>query len=163
MEVFNMLPEGTLAEVINNTIYMPPAPTFSHQVLNLDIAVEIRNFMKGKEIGECVVAHADVYLDDNNAVQPDLLFISKDNLGIIKNDKIKGVPNLVIEVLSQNRKYDLKDKKNLYETFGVKEYFIVDPSTKDVITYYHNGEKYIQQDSSSGKIKSEILQAALNF
>ncbi len=112
MEVFEMLPEGTLAEVINNTIYMPPAPTFSHQVVNLDIAVELRNFMKGKDLGECVVAPIDVYLDDKNVVQPDVLVISKANLAIIKNDKIKGVPDLVIEVLSTNRTYDLKDKKS---------------------------------------------------
>jgi Uma2 family endonuclease len=68
--------------------------------------------MKGKDIGKCVVAPIDVYLDDNTVVQPDVLFISKANLAIIKNDKIKGVPDLLIEVLSTNRTYDLKDKKS---------------------------------------------------
>jgi len=163
LEVFEMLPEGTLAEVIDNTIYMPPAPSFSHQDTSLDIAVEIRNFIKEEKIGKCVVAPVDVYLDNNNVVQPDILFISNTNLGIIQDDKIRGIPDLIIEILSSNRKYDLNDKKSLYETFAVKEYFIVDPATKETITYYHDGKKYIQQESKTGKIKSKLLKKVFSF
>ena len=119
--------------------------------------------MKGKDIGKCVVSPTDVYLDDNNVVQPDVLFISKANLAIIKNDKIKWVPDLVIEVLSANRTYDLKDKRELYEAYGVKEYFIVDPANKHVIAYYHNGEKYVQQNTKPGKIESTLLKNIFSF
>lgn len=163
LEVFEMLPEGTLAEVINNTIYMSPAPNFYHQDICLDVAVEIRNFLAKAKSGKCVVAPADVYLDDKNIIQPDIVFISNSNLGIIQDAKIKGVPDLIIEILSTNRKYDLKDKKKLYESFGVPEYFIVDPATKETITYYHDGEKYVQQGSKPGKIKSKLLKKVFSF
>ena len=45
----------------------------------------------------------------------------------------------------------------------VKEYFIVDPSNKEVITYWHNGKKYIKQESKKGKIKSALLKKSFTF
>src|SRR3569623_1370830 len=146
-EVFEMLPEGTLAEVIDNTIYMSPAPLFYHQDVLADLFTVINNHVKALNLGKCVFSAVDVYLDDENIVQPDMLFISNANLKIVIDGKIKGVPEIHIEVLSSNRNYDLEKKKALYEKFGVKEYFVVDPATKETFTYYHDGQKYIQQQS----------------
>ncbi|MGC4038147.1 MAG: Uma2 family endonuclease [Chitinophagaceae bacterium] len=163
MEVFEMLPEGTLAEVINNVLYMSPAPSFEHQDLLTELVVEIRAFAKKNNLGKCVVAPVDVYLNSNNAVQPDIVFIAKENLGIVRNGKIKGVPDLVIEVLSGNKKHDLLVKKTLYEKSGVKEYFIANSSNKKVITYYFDGEKFQLQESKEGKIKSRLLKKTFSF
>jgi Uma2 family endonuclease len=73
------------------------------------------------------------------------------------------VPDLVIEILSTNKKYDLEDKKNLYESFGIKEYFVVDPNTKETFTYYHDGQKYIPQKSKNGKARSRLLKKIFSF
>jgi len=45
----------------------------------------------------------------------------------------------------------------------VKEYFIIDPVTKQVITYYYNGEKFVQQETKKGKIKSKLLKKTFSF
>jgi Uma2 family endonuclease len=163
VEVFEMLPEGTLAEVINNTIYMSPSPTFQHQDTSMELGSAIHAYAKEKKLGKCIASPVDVYLDKKNIVQPDILFISTANLPIIKDNKIKGVPDLVIEILSINRKYDLEDKKNLYERFGVKEYFIVDPISKETFSYYHDGEKYILEESKKGRVKSKLLKKTFAF
>ncbi|MCA9011853.1 MAG: Uma2 family endonuclease, partial [Planctomycetaceae bacterium] len=64
---------------------------------------------------------------DNDVVQPDLVVVLAENR-IITQTRIRGVPDLVIEILSpSNRKYDTELKKQLYEQFGVPEYWIVDP------------------------------------
>lgn len=162
-EVFELLPEGTLAEVIDDTLYMGPAPLFEHQDILADLFVAMRIYSKDAGLGKCICAPADVYLDNNNIIQPDILFISTANLGIIQKGKIKGLPDIFVEVLSSNRKHDLDRKKNLYEKFGVKEYFIVDPHTKETITYYHDGKKYIQQEGKKGKIKSKLLKKTFSF
>ena len=135
MEVFEMLPEGTLAEVINNVLYMSPAPTFEHQDLLGDLFVKIRTHVMINDLGKCVSAPVDIYLGNKNAVQPDIIFIATDNLNIIKDGKVKGVPDLIVEVLSGNKKHDLQTKKTLYEEFGVKEFFIVNKDMKEVVTY----------------------------
>lgn len=98
-------------------------------------------------MGACVFSPVDVYLGRTNAVQPDIVFITKENLPIIKDGKVKGAPDLVVELLSVNKKHDLQLKKNLYETYGVKEYFIVNPADKEVIMYYFDGRKFLLQES----------------
>ena len=125
MEVYKMLPEGTLAEVINGIIYMSPSPLRKHQQIIGKLFSQLFEYVETKQLGEAYVAPFDVYLDEEaNAVQPDIIFIANENLSIVQ-DHIHGVPDLVVEVLSGgNRSYDLKTKKNLYEKFGIKEFGI---------------------------------------
>ncbi|MBX9784478.1 MAG: Uma2 family endonuclease [Chitinophagaceae bacterium] len=162
MEVYMLLPEGTLAELINDTIYMSPTPNYYHQSVSLKIASEINFYVQGNNLGECVTAPMDVFFDDRNALQPDILFISKENLSIVNKGKIKGSPDLIIEVLSPgNKKHDTERKKAIYEKFGIKEYFIVDPETKETITWYLIDGKFIKQQST--KIKSKLLKKTFTF
>ncbi|MDQ3847189.1 MAG: Uma2 family endonuclease [Bacteroidota bacterium] len=97
-------------------------------------------------------------------LQPDIVFTAQENLSIIKDDKIKGVPDLIIEILSPgNPDLDKVVKKEVYEQFGVKEYFIVHPVTKEVIAYQHDGQQYILQQSEYGRITSKILNNYFGF
>ncbi len=163
MEVFMMLPEGTRAELINDTIYMSPTPNFQHQEISTEILNQIRNYVKGDGLGTCLPT-IDVFFDQKNVFEPDILFIAKENMNIVKDGKIKGSPDLVIEILSPgNRRHDTEKKKTAYEKFGVKEYFIVDPETKETITWYLVNDRYTKQPSSKGKIKSKILKKSFSF
>ncbi len=163
MEVYEMLPEGTLAEVINNTIYMSPAPSIHHQKTVSKLFAHIFLFIEENNLGECFVSPVDVFFDGNNALQPDIIFIAKANIEIIEDTKVQGAPDFVIEVLSLDKKYDLETKKAVYEKFGVKEYFVVDPFSKEVITYYFDGIKYNLQESKTGKLKSKLLKKVFTF
>ncbi|MBO9591711.1 MAG: Uma2 family endonuclease [Niabella sp.] len=163
MEVYETLPEGTLAEVINNVLYMSPAPTFEHQRILAALFTHLNVHISENDLGECVFSPVDVYLGSNNAVQPDIIFIAKENLSIIKEGKGKGPPDLIVEVLSGNKKHDLQLKKNLYETFGVKEYFIVNPADREVVAYYFDGRKFLLQESKKGKIRSKLLRKTISF
>ncbi len=163
MEVFEILPEGTLAEVINNVLYISPAPTFEHQDLLGDIFIALKNYVDQNILGECVFSPIDVYFDDRNVAQPDIIFIATTNLSIIKEGKVKGVPDLIVEVLSGNKKHDLQTKKDLYEAFGVKEYFIVNQASEEVMTYYLIDKKFVLQESKKGKLKSKLLKKTFSF
>lgn len=164
MEVYMMLPEGTLAELINDTIYMSPAPDFYHQELSFELSFQFGKHVKENELGKVVVAPMDVYFDDKNVMQPDILFITKENLSIIKNGKINGSPDIIIEILSPgNKKHDTEIKKAIYEQFGIKEYFIVEPETKEVITFYWQKGAFTKQTSAKGKIKSKLFKKTVAF
>jgi Uma2 family endonuclease len=66
-------------------------------------------------------------------VQPDLLFISKEHLSIVKEDLIAGAPDLIAEILSpSNWIVDRRDKFGLYAEAGVKEYWIIDLDSQTV-------------------------------
>jgi len=84
MEVFKMLPEGTLAELVSGNLLMSPSPSTNHQSLVLELATEIRIFLKSHPAGKVFVAPFDVFLDEHsNAVQPDVLFVKQERLSIM--------------------------------------------------------------------------------
>ena len=164
MEVFEMLPEGTLCQVIDNIIYMSPAPTFEHQDLVTEIHFQILSFVKKQNLGKCVQAPLDIYLDDKNVFQPDIIFISNANLTIIKEGKVRGAPDIAVEVLSHGTEgKDLGKKKVGYERNGVKEYFVVKQKTGEVNSFYLKNNKYEAQPKVKGKIISKLLKKTFRF
>lgn len=78
-------------------------------------------------------APTDVVLSSLDVVQPDLLFISAARASIITEKNIQGPPDFVIEIISEtSRKTDETIKRKLYEGYGVREYWIVDPELETV-------------------------------
>ncbi|MBU1487884.1 Uma2 family endonuclease [bacterium] len=129
-------PDETRYELIEGELIMTPAPIPRHQRISGMLEFELREFVTENDLGEVFDAPIDVYLDNKNVFQPDLLFISKERLNIIGEKNIQGPPCLVIEILSESTAYrDLVLKKRLYAKFGVKEYWIVDPGEELVEVY----------------------------
>lgn len=114
-------------EIINNIRYdLKPSPSVVHQVIVTELNQSLRLTCPSE--GIVIVAPMDVHLDENNTVQPDIIFIRNENFHIIKNERIEGTPDLLVEILSPSSgSHDRIRKKALYETFGVNEYWIVDP------------------------------------
>jgi Uma2 family endonuclease len=142
LEAFEMFPEGSRVELIDNAIYMPPAPSIEHQETSMSLSAKLFNYLSETGKGKVYASPIDVYLGDRkNAVQPDIVVILKENLPSLTADKrrITGVPDILIEILSEgNKDYDLEKKKGLYERFGVKEYFAIDPETGLSYHYFLN-------------------------
>ena len=164
-EVYEMLPEGTLAELIDNQIYMSPAPFSSHQKLLLKLANKLVEIVENVNLGEVIIAPFDVKLEAaRNAVQPDITVILKSNAQQIVEGRYVGIPDLVVEILSPgNKEHDLITKKDLYEKFGVQEYWIVDPETKLALGYTLKEGIYHQIGEDLGKMQSPLLQAEFIF
>ena len=151
MEVFEMLPEGTLCEVIDNALYISPSPTTKHQRISMKLSGMLDPFLNTALLGEVFAAPCDVYLDNGkNIVQPDLLFVKAERSRIVETKGILGSPDFVIEILSTNLKLDKETKLNLYQRNGIPEYFIIEPETKEV--WYYILQKWCLQ--IAGRIKN---------
>lgn len=160
-----MLPQGTLAELINESIYMSPAPTAKHQRIVGKLYRLLADHVEKIRKGEVFISPFDVYLDEtSNAVQPDIIFVAAENSRIVKEDSIHGVPDLLIEVLSPgNSRHDRTLKKDLYQKFGVKEYWIIEPETKECIGFTLENGIYLDCENGIGKIKSLLLTNEFTF
>jgi Uma2 family endonuclease len=164
MEVFKTLPEGTLVQLIENNLVMSPEPLDRHQVIVIEVAAALHNFIKRTKKGTVRVAPYDVYLDKKNAFQPDIIFISNERLHRIKEDGLHGAPDLVIEILSPcTAKYDLDEKKDVYARNVVTEYWIVDPSDKSTTGFYVVQDEYQEFFKGAGLIESKLLDWKLDF
>lgn len=163
-EVFDRLPEGTLAQLIENQLIMTPAPTDNHQRILHTISVRIFNYLEKNPIGLVRIAPYDVFLDEQNVFQPDIIFIKNEKTNSIRSDGLHTTPDLVIEILSPSSfQYDLHQKKDVYERFGITEYWVVDPLTKEVQGYMLEAGRYGSPLLSTEEFKSEVLGTSIKF
>jgi len=137
-------------ELIKGKIFrMSPAPSANHQTIALNIAGEIRHFLKNKTC-KVYVAPFDVRLvrDEKSdgkvktVVQPDVCVIC-DMAKLSDPRSCLGAPDLIVEILSPgNNKKEIKIKYDLYEEFGVKEYWVVYPDEQSLLRYVLNEGKF---------------------
>jgi Uma2 family endonuclease len=130
-------PDSGNYELHNGKLIFMPSPLFLHQDISASLSVELYFFVKKNKLGKVVTAPMDVILTEHDTFQPDILFISKDRLNIIEG-QIKGAPNLIVEILSDgNSAKEMSYKKHIYESTGVQEYWLINP-TKKTVTQYKN-------------------------
>ena len=132
-EDYLLTPDDRRYELVDGDLLLTPAPTPYHQRVAGHLFAALLEFVRGRSLGEVIVAPCDVVLSRFDVVQPDILFVRSDRLSIIGEKNIQGPPDLVIEVLSpstEDRDRTLKTK--LYARSGVRELWIVDPSAKTV-------------------------------
>jgi len=131
------LPEGARVELIDGTFYDMAAPSPVHQIMISSISTVLGNHIDING-GKCLtfIAPTDVQLDSNDKtmVQPDI-FVVCDRKKVTK-DRIKGAPDLIIEVLSPSNWYNDTTRKLIkYKNAGVHEYWIVMPENRKVLVY----------------------------
>ncbi len=129
------LPEEARAELIHGVLFMPPAPQDPHQSALVRLTGLILSWAQAEagERGELRVAPYDVELPSGDVVQPDLLFVVKQNLDRITRHGLQGVPDLAVEILSpSNPDRDLFVKRALYAENGVPEYWIANPEERAI-------------------------------
>jgi len=127
--------DGKRHEIIDGRHYMNAAPNPRHQAVSRHIQFQLYEQIELTKLGEVINSPIDLQLSLWDVVQPDIVVVLASNR-IITTTKIKGVPDLVIEILSpSNRKHDLELKKQLYEQFSVPEYWIVDPENQTIQRY----------------------------
>ncbi len=159
----NMPDDGNRYEIINGELLMVPAPSTAHQMVNANIAYELRTVVKKQNLGKVLYAPVDVKFSEENVVQPDIIFISRENEQIITQMNISGAPDMIIEILSPSTAYtDLIRKKELYEKFGVKEYWIVDPLKERVEVFFNENLQFrlFKKIEKQGQVNSKLL---INF
>lgn len=137
LEDYYALPEERRVELIDGVIYDMSSPLFVHQIIAGEIFAQIREYIL-KNKGACVpvISPVDVQLDCDNKtmVQPDVLIVCDKEK--IRRFGIFGAPDFVLEVLSAStRKKDLTLKLSKYIEAGVREYWVIDPEKKILLTY----------------------------
>ncbi|MEX2553504.1 MAG: Uma2 family endonuclease [Actinomycetota bacterium] len=113
-------------EIIDGDLVVNPAPVTRHQVASIALAASLFNYSLTSG-GMAFHAPYDVFFAVENVVEPDLLFVRSDHLDRVGPKYLEGAPDLVIEISSlSTRRLELVRKRELYERFGVPEYWYVD-------------------------------------
>lgn len=129
-------------ELLNGEIVCQAAPNTRHQSISGNVYFDLKSFIKGKN-GKCrtFIAPYDVKLDENNTVQPDVMIVCDSDK--IDDNRCNGAPDFVVEVVSSDRTADYNKKLDIYKRFGVKEYWIIDPTEERVLVYIFDDKKCV--------------------
>ena len=163
---FERLPEGPpYYQLIEGALIMSPAPSYSHQRTVGKVFLKLSRLLEEKGQGEVLISSIDVYLDEKNVFQPDIVVLLKEGRAKVEEKGIFGPPDVVVEILSPSTAYyDLIVKKEVYERVGVKECWLLDPNRKTFEIYKNTGEgfKLTSQARERGKVFSELLKLEID-
>ena len=157
---------------------MTPAPSSRHQELSTNLVSICWNFLRNKQ---CKIYHApsDVRFSKNRkslddklvytVLQPDLYIVC--DLSKIDDRGCLGAPDMIIEIISpKNSQRDTRDKFEIYQEYGVREYWIVSPNDETVNVFVldengkfqfrglHAGDDKIPVHIFNGELKVDLTE-----
>jgi Uma2 family endonuclease len=151
-EEFRQLPDdGKRYELIHGEVHLSPSPSTRHQLILWNLSLSLGTYMKNARLGLLAFAPLDVCLNQDTALQPDLIFISAKRVGIVHENFVAGAPDLAVEILSQSTAaHDSVTKLPLYAEAGVGEIWLIDPQVKTVELLRLEGVKYVVDSTLAG-------------
>lgn len=154
------LDEDTHAEwVAGQVVLMSPASR-EHQRIVRFIASLLSFFVDAHQSGEVIPAPFQMKLPGRpSGREPDVLFVAKNRCEIIRETYVDGPADLVVEVISpESRGRDTLDKREEYETSGVREYWLVDPEHRVLTVFRRERETFREERLDQGRLESSVLQ-----
>lgn len=150
--------DGRRYEVIGGELVVSPAPSTKHQRASFRLSRILGDYLERMGGGEAFAAPIDVVLGKHDIVQPDLVVVLHRHAGRVTAVGIDGAPDIVIEITSpSSQRMDRIRKSATYATFGVPEYWIVDPETETILVQALVDGRYQPLASRDGIIRSAQL------
>lgn len=158
-ELVAEMPESNQpCELWDGELIMSPAPSFRHQVIVGRFYRQLFEWASKHHLGEVVAGPIDMVLSPHRVAQPDVVFISRDRVNVIGR-AIEGPVDLAAEVISLgDRNRDRIEKRDLYEQYGIKEYWLIDPEAKTVeVLHLEHGRYQLLMRCAPGHAASSKL------
>ena len=129
--------DGNRYEIVEGELLVTPPPTTGHQSISSRLFLAMGVFIAHQKLGMLYHPPFEIHLSDQTRpVQPDLIFIRAENDPLPTTVYFRGIPDLVVEILSPgSHRNDMTVKYAAYEKAGIPEYWIVDPKSESVWVY----------------------------
>jgi Uma2 family endonuclease len=132
-------------ELFEGELQVSAAPNTAHQTTVGNLLFLLTDHVRRHRLGRVFTAPYDVLLSDITVVEPDIVFVSRERRGIILPQHIRGVPDLVVEVLApSNPQTDRQVKRQLYARHGIPNYWLLDPDRREFSAYVLENGDYRQ-------------------
>ncbi len=132
-------------ELIDGEVVVAHAPNPKHQRVtgNTHLLLRVLEQTIG---GKAFAAPLEVYLDEENIPQPDVIWVAAEGKCQVTEKNLVGAPDLLVEVFSPStERYDRREKFNLYQRFGVREYWMIDADAAYVEVWLLVDLKFVRQ------------------
>lgn len=145
-EFLDWCDEDTHAEWVDGEIIMTSPASMPHQQLGGLLNTLLGIYVEEHDLGIVLLAPFMMKLETRpSGREPDLLFVSKERLHLLKNTYLDGAADLVIEIISpESLSRDRGDKFIEYEAAGIGEYWLLDPERRRA-EFYQLGDNKLYQ------------------
>jgi len=148
--------EDTRIELLDGVLIMHSPASIAHEDVFAWLLILLRGYVGARRLGRVFGSRTPMFLDEDRRFEPDLLFVSSQNLGRLGEVELAGPADLVVEILSPaTRDYDLGEKRQAYAAGGVPEYWIVDPLNRQVLVDRPAGTRAVEL--SAGRLETPAL------
>ena len=148
-------------ELIYGSLRVAESPLPRHQAVVLDLTLALVSHVRERRLGQVWISPLDVILDAERAliVQPDLFFISNERSHIL-TDRVKGAPDLIVEVLAPHPRIGkLGERIGWFQEYGVRECWLIHRLERRVEVLNFSDPNVIERASFDHRtpIRSRVL------
>jgi Uma2 family endonuclease len=130
---YRLMPEdGKRYQLIEGELIVAPAPNTFHQFVQRNLLTILQYYLLKNPIGTVLGAPCDVYLDEHNVYQPDILYLTREHAARIQLEGIHGAPDLAIEILSPSTAGLDRRKRGHFAAAGTLEFWQIDPALRQI-------------------------------
>ena len=159
-DLLDMPDDGRRYEIHGGELVVVPSPLPRHQMAAQTIFLLLHGHARDTG-GTALIAPLDIVLDEFDVVQPDVVFFRAERRHLVQPDTVtRHPPDLAVEVLSPSTAaVDRGRKMRMFATYGVPEYWIVDPIRKriEVHALEHGGYRQAQAAAAEDVVRSVLL------
>ncbi len=146
------------ADLIDGVIYLASPENTDANKLFMWLGALMHAFVQAKELGDMFGSRVAFFLNDKNISEPDLAFVRKERLHLVKRGHVYGAPDVAVEIVSpETVNRDYVNKRAQYERAGVSEYWIVDEVKERVTLLCLHNKCFQQIRLRRGILVSEVL------
>ena len=135
-------------ELDEGELYIMPRPRIGHQFLQALTMLHTGNYLDGFDDPPADVFHDVIValsLENRVLFSPDLVVILQGSNAVVTDRMVEGPPDIVVEILSSDRRRDLVRKRRVYAEAGVPEYWIFDPRADTATLLELRGGEYVER------------------
>jgi Uma2 family endonuclease len=157
-DALTALEEDVKAELLDGVMVVHSPEKTRHEDVFGFLFPLMRIFAIRTKQAKVLGSMATVHLGECRKVKPDIAAVRLERAHIITEDAIEGVPDLVLEIVSEStRRYDFGEKRKVYEEAGVPEIWLVDFERKVVMVVRRVGRRYRSEAKSRGILRSQVM------
>jgi Uma2 family endonuclease len=154
-----LIKDGEKADLIDGVIYMASPDNTDANSLFMWLGALMEFFVQEKQLGKVYGSRVAFRLGDTDGPEPDIAFVRKDRLNLVKRGFVSGGPDLAVEIVSpESEERDYVKKRKQYEEAGIPEYWIIDePEQKVTLLRLGKDGKYREVRPRKGILQSKAL------
>ncbi len=150
--------EDTKADLFDGTLIIHSPASTRHETLFGFLFSLMNMYVEHKRLGKVLGSRETIHLAYCRIFEPDILFVRKEKLELLKDKELEGAPDMVVEILSPwTRDYELREKRQVYHDAGIDEIWFIDDEGREIVVDRREGKKYLTEKITSGKVVSKAM------